>query len=111
MSRSIHVIDLQTTTENHVISVDVSFHDSRRKEYVVSLHDTEIGAQTRSILFDFAVPSSVPIETVSRFNAKRLAEHAANWKTIPGVKELIARILTVRKLELTAEAKIIAGIE
>ena len=105
MSRSLHVIDLQTETENHVIAIDVMFFDSRRKEYVMSIHDTEIGPQTRSVLFDFAVPSSVPIEQVSRYSAKRLAEHAANWKNVAGVKELIDKILEVRKLELTPEAR------
>lgn len=110
MSRSLHVVDLQTKTENHVIAVDVAFFDSGRKEYVVSIHDTEIGPQTRSVLFDFAVPSCVPVETVARFNAKRLAFHAANWKNVPGVMELITKILKVRGLSLAEEAKAITGI-
>lgn len=111
-SRSINVADLETTTPNHVLGVTVGFFDSRQKRYVINIHDVEIKTlssdfTSRAVLFDFACKSSVDIETVSRFNAKRLAEHAGNWKNIAGVKELIAEILKVRKLELTDSAKAI----
>lgn len=109
MGRSVKIVDLETETSNHVIGIEACFFDSRNKEYVLTLHDVEIGEHSRSVMFDFAVPSVLSIEKdVKRFSDKRLREHAINWKNVKGVKPLIEQICKVRKLKLTAEARKIA---
>ncbi len=62
------------------------------------------------IMIDFAHRTSLPIERTTRFNAKKLKEHADNWFKIQRVKELIAEICKARGFELTVEGKKIAGI-
>lgn len=110
-NRSINVLDLETMKPNHVIEVKVSYWDGGRKRYVLNMHAVEINPPFRSTMIDFAVKSTIELETVGRFNAKRLSEHATNWKNAQGVKELIEEICKGRGLELTAEAKAIVGIE
>lgn len=82
-ARSIKVVDLETTTPNHVIEIDAMYFDSRNKQYVLSIHDVEVSENFRSVVFDFAVESTLPIEKTNRFNAGRLQYHANNWKIVP----------------------------
>lgn len=107
---SINIADLTTTSQNVVIHVRVGFSD-RARRYAVYADMVEINGDFRSMVIDFRCPGSVTIENnVKRFSQKTLQKHADNWRNTPGVKELIEKILEVRELELTEEAKAFAGL-
>lgn len=102
---------METTAQEpkHVISIDVMYFDSRLKQYVLHVDDTEIsnsaGCEARSVMVDFAHKTNLLIEETKRFSEKRLKELAANWKNVSGLRELIAEICKVRGLELTEASK------
>jgi hypothetical protein len=108
----IFIADLETTTPNFVISLNMFWFSRGQYTLGVDMVEIERGElECRVNLIDFMHPTSITVERgVNRFNQKIFMKHAKNWRNVAGVRELIERILEVRGLELTAEAKTFAGL-